>query len=224
MKIIKIIDALHLTDKGVRAKTKNGKFQIVHLQQGDLDGACAVYSTMMMLILIKAVKHSDIMVNGKEYDKRYSIERLKKELLETKGLHRAGNYFFNQQYDGIKDMLERSFAKEVNVQHCDNKNIEADITEQINDNQPVLISFSIKGGGAHAVVAVGIETENEETTKILCLDPGYTSPKFTYWNSIIDLNPSKSKNSNSKYKYQTITESGICYFVQLEDILIISKR
>ena len=119
MKTIMIIDALHIDEDGVVAKTKNGRFQTVHLQQGDLDGACAVYSTMMILILIGAVKYNDVKIAGNEYDKRYGIERLKKELLETKGLHRSGNHFFHQQYDNINDMLQRSYSKSVTVQHID---------------------------------------------------------------------------------------------------------
>lgn len=191
MKTIKIIDALHINENGVVAKTKNGKFQKVHLQQGELDGACAVYSTMMILILIGAVKYSDIKVSGNEYDKRTAIEKLKKELLETKGLHRNGNYFFHEQYDNIKDILQRSYLKHVIAQHIEYKNDEdiiKNIKELIELNKPVLISYGVNSNSAHALVAVGIECdEKDEVTKILCLDPGYPTPKFTYWNSVMFL-------------------------------------
>lgn len=33
MKIIKIIDALHIDESGVQAKTTNGRFQTVHLRK-----------------------------------------------------------------------------------------------------------------------------------------------------------------------------------------------
>lgn len=221
MKIIKIIDALYIDENGVQAKTKNGKYQTVHLRQGDLDGACAVYSTMMILILIGVVKYNDIRVSGNDYDKRYSIERLKKELLEIRGLHREGNFFFHQDYDNIKEMLQRSYSKLITVEHREENPIE-NIQEQIENNQPVLISFGLKGGGGHALVAVGIECDEEsgQPTKILCLDPGYPTPRFTYWNSVIDLKENKGK----MYNYRNITESGVCQYVQLQDILIIAKR
>lgn len=223
MKIIKIIDALHIDENGVLAKTKSGRFQKVHLQQGDLDGACAVYSTMMILILIGAVKYSDIKVSGNEYDKRTAIERLKKELFETKGLHRNGNFFFHEQYDNIKDILQRSFLKYVIAQHIEYQNdndIIKNIKEQIVLNKPVLISFAVNSNSGHALVAIGIEcNEKDEVTKILCLDPGYPTPKFTYWNSVIDLIPFKGK-----YNYRNITETGKVQFVELQDILIISKH
>ena len=222
MKSIRIIDALHIEETGVLAKTKNGRYQTVHLQQGDLDGACAVYSTMMILIMINAVKYNDISYGGTTYDGRSRIEKLKKELFEINGLHRDGNHFFHNQYDNIKDKLERSFGKEVSVVHLNSNEDEtvADIQKQVLNNQPVLISYASKNGGAHALVAVGIESDgNDKPTKILCLDPSYSSPAFTYWNSVIDLKPYKGK-----YKYRNITESGKCHYVQLQDILIISKR
>lgn len=220
MKIIKIIDALHIDESGVQAKTRNGRYQTVHLQQGDLDGACAVYSTIMILIMIRAVSYDDIKVSGNDYDRRYSIEKLKKELLETKGLHRDGNFFFHQDYDNIKEMLERTYSKQISVVHKEGNSIE-NIQEQIENNQPVLISFGFKGGGAHALVAVGFECDEKSNkpTKILCLDPGYPTPKFTYWNSVIDLT-----EYEGKYNYRNITESGECNYIQLQDILIISKR
>lgn len=108
----------------------------MHLQQGDLDGACAVVSTMMILIMTGVVKYSDIKVSGNDYDKRFSIERLKKELLESKGMHRQGNFFFNEDYDNIKEMLQRTYSKLVSAEHREENPIE-NIQEQIENNQPV---------------------------------------------------------------------------------------
>lgn len=221
MNTIKIIDVLHLDSDGVKAKMKNGRFQTIHLRQGDLDGACAVYSTMMILILIGAVKYKDIKIFGNNYDKRYSVERLKKEMFEKKGLHREGNHFFHNQYDNIKDMLKRSYSKIVITEHVDytENNVVNVIENQISNNNPVLISIAFKGG-AHALVAVGVEYNQQNTpTKILCLDPAYATPKFTYWNSVVDL-----KEYKGKYNYRNITETGLCQFVQLQDALIISKK
>ena len=51
-------------------------------------------------------------------------------------------------------------------------------------------------------------TNGKEITKILCLDPGYPTPKFTYWNSVVDLKPYRGK-----YNFRNITESGKCQYV-----------
>lgn len=219
MKTIKIIDSLHLGESGVQAKTKNGRLQNVHLKQGDLDGACAVYSTVMILIMIGAIKYSDVKLTDKKNDKRTAKERLKKELFEMNGLHREGNYLFSEEYDNIKNMLQRSFAKEVTVEAIYNDNIEEYIKKTILENQPVLISIVSKRG-AHALVAIGIEfDEKEKLTKILCLDPADSTPKFTYWNSVIDLN-----KGTGKYCHKNIPETDDFSLVYLEDILIISKK
>ena len=45
---IKIIDRVSLTKDGLFVR---GTKQEIHLQQGSLDGACAVYSMMMCLIM-----------------------------------------------------------------------------------------------------------------------------------------------------------------------------
>lgn len=225
MKTIKIIDSLALDTEGVKARMRNGRLQQVHLRQGDLDGACAVYSTMMILIMIGAVKYSDISVYGNNYDRRYSIERLKKELFELKGLHRDGNYLFHDEADNIQKMLQRSFSKKVTATPYDFDEVRSeDIIDAINENissdLPVLISIAYKRGGYHALVAVGIEyNSKEQPVKILCLDPGYATPKFTYWNCVIDLKPQKGK-----YTFRSFTETGDCDLVQLQDILVIEKR
>jgi hypothetical protein len=170
--------------------------------------------------MIGEVKYSDIRVGGNEYDKRYSIERLKKEFMEIKGLHREGNYFYDDNYDNIKNMLQRSYSQWVSIKHQVDNIIE-NIKNNIENNQPILISISYKGGGTHALVAIGVECDsNDEPTKILCLDPGYPTPKFTYWNSVIDLKPSNGK----VYPHKNITEYGNTQYIKLDDILIISKK
>lgn len=126
MRTLKIIDCLYLNEDGVRVRAKNGRFQQVHLRQGELDGACAVYSAFMALICIGVVKYNDIAVYGNTYDKRYGIERLKKELFELKGLHRDGNDF-----SGIKQNLEKGYRKHISVEHYENSD-EQEILEIIN--------------------------------------------------------------------------------------------
>ncbi|RZJ34741.1 MAG: hypothetical protein EOO51_08415 [Flavobacterium sp.] len=218
MRVIKIIDALHLDEQGVKSKTKNGRLQTVHLRQGDLDGACAVYATVMVLIMIKALKYSEIGNLADYGDGRFALKKLKKELFELKGMHRDGNYFFHEEFDSIASMLRRSYSKYVEVEHIE-KDVISVIADQIANNQPVLMSYSAKGA-AHALVAIGIETDkNDDVRKIFCLDPAYDAPKFTYWNSVIDL-----ETFEGRYNYRNFTESGQCAFIKLEDVLIISKR
>ncbi|MDD2192550.1 MAG: hypothetical protein PHO12_08435 [Bacteroidales bacterium] len=216
MKTIKIIENLYITKDGLRTKLKNGRFQIAHLQQGSLDGACAIYSVSMNLLLIGAIKYSDIRINGNEYDKRSGIERLKKEFFERKGLHREGIDYLVLQY-----AIKSSFSKYITVEHFSADNSE-DIINRIDDNIqnnfPVTISIEFKGG-AHALLAVGMEYEDEKPIKILCLDPDSKSPNMSYWNSEIALFENKGK-----YNHIFMDANGSIYNVQLDDILEIRKK
>ena len=58
--MIKIIESLELTSEGVRLGNK----QKVHLRQGDLDGACAVYSLMMYLIILRIFTYEPTLKRG----------------------------------------------------------------------------------------------------------------------------------------------------------------
>lgn len=220
MKTIKVIENLSLDKNGVCSKTKNGRFQRIHFKQGDLDGACAVYSALMVLIGIGAVNYSEIVADSDRMDQRYSIEKLKKELMDMRGLHRRGNHFHHEVEDSLKKMLEKSFGRRIKVRHIDS-NIQEEIRKGIEADLPILMSYSYSRG-AHALVAIGVETDNQDTlTKILCLDPGYPTPKFTYWNSVIDLTP---QNSKRRYTHRNIAENGTIVDVKLDDILLITKR
>ena len=53
---IHIIDSIKLNHKGLCTLDKDHKWVILHKRQGDLDGACAIYSlVMVMLCMIKYV-------------------------------------------------------------------------------------------------------------------------------------------------------------------------
>lgn len=219
MKTIKVIDALHLTDAGVQGKTRNGWYQKVHLQQGDLDGACAVYAALMVLIMIRAIKYADIRFGGIQYDGRYSIERLKREFFNLRGMHRQGNYFYLDGTNDLLGILKRNYSKHIEVQHCADSILD-EIEKCIDNNLPVMLGKDYKGGVGHAVVAIGYEKDAAGVLrKILCLDPGYPTPRFTYWNLVIDLTEYKGT-----YKYKCVTESGFTQQMRISDLLIIKKK
>ena len=183
-----------------------------------MDGACAVYSAFMALICIGVVKYNDIAVYGNTYDKRYGIERLKKELFELKGLHRDGNDF-----SGIKQNLEKGYRKHISVEHYENSD-EQEILEIINktiqEDIPVVISCMFSGG-AHAMLAVGVEYDDKgKHCKILCLDPDTTAPNINYFNCVIDL-----FKSDGKYQHYCFnTKDNSRSRVKLYEILVISGK
>ena len=52
--MIKLINSLYLTEKG--CCIKNRKFYPVHLRQGEIDGACSIYTLMMNLLILRCVR------------------------------------------------------------------------------------------------------------------------------------------------------------------------
>ena len=153
--MIKTIKDLDITASGV--SVFNRKWQPIHLQQGEMDGACAVYSMMMNLLILKVL-------NLKTTFKGNTAKgRLFKEFFVTEGLCRDGFYFSE-----IKEKLSHSFAKEVTsspLQYTASLSDQTSFVEElrtaIDSDTPLITALSFKGG-AHAVLAIGYE-ENKKT-------------------------------------------------------------
>lgn len=72
--------------RGGKVLTRNTE---LHRKQGDMDGACAVYSVMMCLLRLGYVKKEDLQVYNLA-DKREKKGKLLYELLENNGLIKNG--------------------------------------------------------------------------------------------------------------------------------------
>lgn len=93
------------------------------------------------------------------------------------------------------------------------------IEQFISQNIPVIISTDFNGG-THALLAIGIETnEHDIITKIFCFDPGASAPKVSQWNCFIDV----SKEGDTHYPFYYVTEID-SYKVTLNDMLIIELK
>jgi hypothetical protein len=212
MPTIKIIDKLKLDSHGVKAKK-----HLIHKRQGDIDGACATYSTMMCLLIIGVLESSDLDIY-KKHNKTFSKGRLIRDFCESHGLHRGG-----KDFEEIATMLRKSYASKVTPTWHETKNedsIELIRTEIDNDN-PVIISVGYSKG-AHALLAIGYESIGGSLSKVLCLDPGYPAPKCSYWNSAVDvLAPKKGKI----YLYEWINnDDNENRAVTLTDIITVEKK
>ena len=217
MSSIKIINSIKLNSKGVLAKDANGKYVKLHKRQGDMDGACSVYSLAMALLCLGIVTEDDLYIYNKP-DRRTQKGKFLSHFLEEQGLIRNGYYFSTL----AKEINEQDFGV-VATRKCrkDANDIIDIIADTLDEEMPVIISTDFPDGG-HAMLAVGYETDNEEDaiTKILCLDPSEDAPNVSSWNCIIDV---AHKYSKSEYPFDNITKSQ-SYKVALGDILIIEKR
>lgn len=62
MATIQIIDNIRLSRKGLQTKDSNNQWVNVHKQQGDLDGACSIYSLVMAMLCQKMITEEDIQI------------------------------------------------------------------------------------------------------------------------------------------------------------------
>ena len=89
--MIKTIKDLDITASGV--SVFNRKWQPIHLQQGEMDGACAVYSMMMNLLILKVLTRNQVVNLKTTFKGNTAKGRLFKEFFVTEGLCRDGFYF-----------------------------------------------------------------------------------------------------------------------------------
>lgn len=217
MRSIKVINPIRISPKGVLVKDANGKYVRLHKRQGNMDGACAVYSLSMALLCIGAVTEEDLDIFNKP-DRRTSKGKLLSHFLDEQGMIRYGyNYStlakeFNKQNFGIR--ATRKKPRETN-------RLIGTIADMLDEDKPVVISTDFTDG-AHAMLAVGYEIcdKNGVITKILCLDPSEEAPTFSSWNCIIDVS---HKHSKSEFPFDNITKSQ-SYKVALGEILIIENK
>ena len=162
-----------------------------------MDGACAVYSMMMNLLVLKVFTRSQVVNLNTTFKGNTAKGRLFKEFFVTEGLCRDGFYFSE-----IKEKLSHSFKKEVTASAqqytaslSDQASFVKELKAAIDDNLPLVTAISFRSG-AHAILAVGYEEQEWGVEKIFCLDPGYTINHTSFWNSVIMLNKGKGKYSH----------------------------
>lgn len=212
---IHIIDSVRLSHKGLCTLDEKHKWVELHKRQGDLDGACAIYSLVMALLCKGLLAEDDTKVYNRP-NRRTDKGKFLYHFFNEKGMVRDGYTYtalakeINESPFGIKAIRKNPRTNVGRIEL---------ISDYIYDNIPVIISVVFEDG-THALLAVGIEVDSDETiTKILCLDPGHPSPKYSSWNCFIDV----SKENKSDYPFYCVSEDGH-YKVSLDEILIIDKE
>ena len=216
MATIKIIHSIWLDTNGVRVKDANGKVVPLHKRQGDMDGACAVYSLAMAMLCIGAVTSDDLDIYNHP-DRRTPKGKLLSHFLDEQGLVRGG-YCFKTMAQEIR---ESNFGIDV-TRRAPKENVDIinGIADYLDKDYPVIISTDFDGG-AHALLAVGYETgdDDDKVTKLFCLDPSGEAPLYSYWNCVINVSRTSGK---ARYPFDYISQSQP-YKVALGDFLVLMK-
>lgn len=185
--MIKIIEGLFLTKNGCCIKNRTDN--LIHIKQGDLDGACSIYALMMYLLILKVIKRNQLNDLYNDIKKSSEVESLFHEFFDKHGLVREGFYFSQ-----LKRMLNKASVESIVASSFDESSEEYKNDGFINQIQntldidtPIMIGIDYKGGGGHAVLAIGYETDKDGLLNIFCLDPGYDCNPTSYWNMVITL-------------------------------------
>lgn len=179
MRNFKVIDPIELTVKGPEADK-----DLVHLMQGDADGACGPYSLLMCLIINGVISRSDAVLLH-DADGRTRLGRFRDNLLAFGSLVKDGTTADELNW------LSEGFKKDLSVEylwHNSTKQRVDLIAEALDQNNPVIIRVNWQGGGAHWMVAVGYERDsNRILRKLLTLDPGSPRSNQCPWNGVVEL-------------------------------------
>lgn len=214
MKSFKVISRLALINGELMCmKPSRRSYQKAHFRQGDLDGACGVYSIAMVLNMI-GVFESEELCSDTEFDQRTAEWKLIKALNEN-GLYRNG-----LASDDISRILTTTYSKFITVDCIDKKHkLINHIQECLDLDLPLVLGIQFNKSHGHWCVAVGYAVdENGRISHILTLDPGYDTPKCSFWNGIIDLD----KEPYKKYGYRYYTAN--VERIDIEEAIIINHK
>lgn len=192
---MKIINKIKLGKDGLVVK---GTKRLVFLRQGDLDGACAVYSMLMCLMMEKAVTRKEISLSNESPDGRESIGRLIKTFMTSQGLLRKG-YELNDLAVDLQHAYKRKITTEY-FSKDNGDNLLQEILAALDAEKPVELGYMYRRSGGHAVVAIGYKKENDSTL-LFCLDPGHPLYDGMYWNNVLCVEGEEIKGFNT-YNYK----------------------
>ena len=188
----KFIDNLYYDGVYIRAKEKDGDLCKVFLKQGQLDGACVIYSLMMMLIFQQKLNRKDL--RGKAIDsKDYFVKSIQRHFLNygLKGGSRGGHYMGDVSKK-LNLCLKSNLSEYYTIRKrtwntVTRQELHKKIRAQLDLGKPVMIGHRGAKGAGHAVVAIGYQMEGRKKMRLFCLDPSGNSPYMQLWNNVIDV-------------------------------------
>lgn len=207
---IRIINKLHLSQYGLEV---SGTKQPAHLRQGELDGACAVYSMMMCLVIEKIIKRNIITNVPQDLRRNTSDGRLVNHFLEKQGMVVDG-----YELKVLQEELLSAFKKKVDTVYYNRE--DTDIIDEIisclDDNHPIEICFSRKRNYGHATVVIGYQ-KKDNNVRLYCLDPGYPIDDCQLWNNVLEID----KSSTAKFNCYNLKEDRQ---VMIDEALLFLKK
>ena len=205
----KIIKNLYLNGGNLQAIGRKGTLTDVYARQGTLDGACCVYSLMMLLILHKKLDWNDLR-DEELYPNDSFAESIRKTFLDFL----IGCWLGGHEFEWLSELLNRNcFNANHSKVYCIERNKDTTVSRhelhkiikaQLDKREPLMLAYSKKKGCGHAVVVIGYSKEKGNKLRLNCLDSSGPLGYLQVWNNIIDLDYfSLDDESRTDYNYRT---------------------
>lgn len=157
--------------------------KLIHLRQGDMDGACGPYCMMMCLLILGIIRRDQALAPD-NLDGRTAIGKLWAYFRHFKAFFADGTTIADLE------KLLSVFKRHINIESSSSTGSDARkfVFNQLQKNHPVILG--IHGNGlAHWVVVIGWDDAEGDgiPERFLLLDPGLDSPRTSAWNAVIDL-------------------------------------
>lgn len=187
----KFIKNIYFNGETVRALGRSGSPTRVFAVQGDLDGSCAVYSLMMMLIFHQKLDWEDLIKRDRGKDNAF-VDNIQRIFLHNhRGLCKGGHmisYLSDKLNQCFGDNISEAFTIFPNQKNSvSRQELHKIIKIQLDARKPVLLGFQRKDETGHALVSIGYRKEGWNRLRLFCLDPIRKIPFMSVWNNVIDL-------------------------------------
>ena len=205
MNSITIINNFYIMRRSLRSIGRTGNRSYVFFEQGELVGACAAYSLMMMLVIHQKICYEDLVNKNNNSIPAY-IKQLKKQFLYCR--KECGFSFMD-----LHNKLLNIFGSQISVTkyttnpakdyYISEEKLYLKIKAHLDAGNPVQIGFSIpKAKSGHSVVAIGY-SECSKCLRLYCLDPSWGLCSASYWNNIIDINTDNDDVERIDYEHMS---------------------
>jgi len=190
--MIKLINTVNLY-------SGSGSGDVIGFRQGDLDGACGIYSVVTAMVaggIISREEAKNAWVTTPD-----GRTRLWHAIAHLPVLAQDGTDCDEQI------ILIKALDWYVNKHKCNPQKLVGtgiklfpQVIKSIDNSCPVILAVEWQGGGAHAVVAVGYEAQIDgQPDSLLIVDPGFKINKVQLWNAVLSCNA--SKRGSKPYHY-----------------------
>lgn len=164
---------------------------LVHLRQGEMDGACGPYCVVMALITLGVMTRHQAQ-SMQSADGRTRLGRFRESLGIFGGLISEGTDSFDVGW--LMETFKRVgvTTEELEVAPRRKKTVK-NIADAIDQCKIPIVGVEWEGGSGHWLLVIGYQgyQANDEDelliTHLLCLDPTSDAPKVSLWNAVIEV-------------------------------------